>query len=199
MSLADAEEEAPLKISLVLVVRPWCVRSRHNHLNLGQREARLLKVGSVLAQNHLSLVIVSLVSIKKCIRDDRVVFLPSWLLFLVLVSWSRSYDDILVITCPLDIHNVQVRVLQYRAVNRQETLRVDYAEQESFLSRDQALSSAWSLADTVDVASLLDLHRVCYYCLIFTEIHNINVAKNLAYNKDIIAAKEQRCDIRLLY
>ena len=63
----DAEEEAALEICLVREIVWRGPRSWHNDLDLGQREACLLEVRTVLTQDDLPLVLILLIGIKQCV------------------------------------------------------------------------------------------------------------------------------------
>ena len=84
----DCQEEAPFEVSLVWEVSRGSAWPWHDHLNLGKREASLLEVCAVLAQDYLPLVFVLLIGVEKRVGDDGVVLLASRLLAFGLEAWA---------------------------------------------------------------------------------------------------------------
>ena len=199
MIVNDAEEEAALVIGLVREIVWRGPRSRHNDLDLGQREACLLEVRTILAQDDLPLVLILLIRIKQCVRDDCVVICATWLLTLRFEARSRGYDHVLVVTSPLYIHDKQVCVLGDRPIDRQNAIRVHRAKQKPFLRRDKTLALVHTLHDSIDVSCLLDLERVGHDGLVVREADNIQIAEHLAHGENIISGEMKSSDVRLLH
>lgn len=128
MRINDGQEESTFEISLIWEVVSSGTRPGHNDLDLGEWEASLLEICAVLPKDNLPLVVILLICVKECVRNDCVVFNAARLLSLGLEPWTRCDNYVLVITSPTDIDNVEVGVLHNRPINRQNAISIDCAE-----------------------------------------------------------------------